>query len=334
MGEWERGQYITVERNENYWDDPLPYLDQIIMQVIPDPTARAAAIETGDVDIITDYFLPKEEYNRLIEVPGIVGIPSAAAPYDFLLMMNTRNAPFDNVAVRQAMFAALDRDLIVENVFDGLADPGVSSITPNLGWMYNPDVDYREQYAYDPDRAMQLLDEAGYPAADDGVRFTVEAVYEGDRASFEPLMQTIRDNLRDVGVTVELSGLERSLMQERVFANADFDLTLQAYTTGGDATIGVQRAYHTRSIDAGNSTNASGYSNPELDAAFDIAAASLDQTVRSEAFYEAQVIIAEDVPTLTFIHAGLLSVYRDHVKDFGILGDEGADWFQLVWLDE
>lgn len=312
--DWSRGDRIVVVRNDDYFESGQPYLDKIIFKMIPDVRARAIALETGQVDYIQDYFFGRDDYPRLSRLKGLVFQPDADVPANELLVFNVRKPPLSERNVRQAIAYAIDRSLIIQRVQAGLGSPGRSAIDSRLSWAYNPQVDYQKQYAYDPAKANALLDEAGFPRKADGSRFTLRVTFDIRRAGFLPTAEIIRDQLRAVGIQVQLEGVERSVMVDKVFMNWDFDMTIQNLTTGGDPAIGIQRIYICKDIRKAPFVNASGYCNREVDDLFERGASLTTLAGRGEPYKKVQVILANDLPTLVLTEQAILDVARATLK--------------------
>lgn len=332
---WESGRQITLVKNDNYWraSEGMPYLDRIILQPLGDVQAAAAALEAGEVDVITDYTLDVRTYDRLHEEPGIMGQANTNWPANYVLVFNTTEGPMAEKLVRQAVAHALDRDFITERVFSGYGSAGTSAIDSRITWAHNPDVDYRTMYDLDLEKAADLLDEAGYPADSSGKRMEISLPFGSDDAASGDIGQIIRDHLGKVGITVNIEPMERSVMLETVFANRDFDASIQRYTTLGDPALGIQRIYVSSAITGRPFTNASGYSNPEVDALFAEGESYSDYERRAVPYFEAQEIIAEDMPTLVINENPTQDLARDVVEGLWKAPDS-MEWWETVSISQ
>ena len=293
--EWIRGDRVVMERNEDYFREGQPYLDQMIAQVMPDPTSRVLGMLSGQVDYIQSFFLPKEEVARLEADPNVQIMRDTDLPGNYLMFLNVENGPLQEKGVRQALLMGLNREQILEQAFFGLGSPGESAVHRAISWASNPDVSYSEMYTYDPERANQMLDELGYPRGGDGTRFQMRLLYNPAQAGFNAMAQIIRDNWRQIGVDVVLEPFENQVVTDRAFNQRDFDALIIGYTTAGDPAIGISRQYV--STEPGQPfTNPTNYSNPEVDRLFAEAASTPFLNERQELYYEVQEILAEDLP--------------------------------------
>jgi peptide/nickel transport system substrate-binding protein len=142
--------------------------------------------------------------------------------------------------------------------------------------------------------------------------------------------QIIRDNLRQVGINVEIQPLERSVMIQKVFADRDYDLTLQSFVSSGDPSIGYHRLYLTNET-KNQFLNATGYSNPRVDVLLNRASVTASVADRAALYKEAQAILSEDLPSLV--------LYDEEGIDFATkklnntwLGMDSRDRWSEVWL--
>jgi peptide/nickel transport system substrate-binding protein len=294
---WTPGQSINLVRNDEYWDAGKPYLDRLVFSIIPDANARVLALESGQIDLITNYDIAVNDIARLKKTPGISVFQKGPVPRPLLLIFNNKAKPLDNPKVRQALFRGLDRQLIKENAYAGEGDVGRSAIPPGLAWAHNPAVDYMKSYGFDAKKANQDLDEAGLPRGANNQRFAIRYIYDPAQAGFAEIGEIMRNNWRDLGVQVTLEARERNVWLDAVYAKKDFNVTVAFYLAGVDPAVGVDRAYLCSEVRAANFTNASQYCNPELDTLFNAARTTLDREARAKAYREAQVIIERDLPT-------------------------------------
>lgn len=309
---WTAGDSIVMVRNEEYWDAPAPYLDRLIFRIIPDNNARILALEAGEVDYISNYDISFVDVDQLLENPEITVELDRGHPRVLLLFFNMENAPLDVPEVRHALFMALDRDLMLESAFGGIGSLGRSSIPPGLSWAYNPEVDYVEMYPYDPAAAEALLDEAGFPRGDDGTRMELRFLFDSAQPGFSDVADILRSNWEAIGVNVTLEPRERAVWLDQLYTQKDYDTSIAFYTTSGDPVLGVQRAYLCEEIRPASFTNASQYCNPELDELFAQATSAVTQEERAEYYYEAQEIIARDLPTTVLIDSGFADAVRSN----------------------
>ncbi|MFT8244582.1 ABC transporter substrate-binding protein [Roseomonas sp. BN140053] len=291
FAEWNRGATIRVVRNESYWDSPKPYLADIVFQIVPQGANRSAGLQTGELDIVSDFYMPKPDLPRLIRDNRLQNRQGVNIPAIWFAMFNTASGVFAKKEARQAVAMAVDRPRLVQQVMGGLARPGVGAFGDGFGWLVNEEVSYARKYPLDPARARALLQAAGH----DGK--PVRMPFDAARPQLRSEAQILRENLRAIGLEVQLEPLERSVMLDRVYAKREFDITLQSFFSAGDPAIGYTRLYVTNTT-GGTNNNASGYSNPRVDALLGEAATAPDRDRRAALYRELQVILNEDLPSL------------------------------------
>lgn len=328
---WETGSHITLERNEDYWKEGLPYLDEIILQFMADAANRANALEAGEVDMSGQLGLDYNSFLRLRELPGFESHLDANTPADILFFFNTRREPFDDAAVRRALAQAIDREAINERAYFGLATPGKSAITSKLIY-HNEDVDYMEMYPFDPETAAEELDAAGVTADADGSRGEMTLAIEAGREGVQPAADIIRANFAEVGIDLTVETLERTTLLDKVFAEHDFDMFMTGYTTLGEVALGVQRVYHCDAVGTAPYQNTSGYCNEEVDRLLEEGRASSDPEQRMEPYQEFQEIIAEDLPTLVILEQAAIGLNREEVHNV-FKGGTIYDFWDEVWIE-
>jgi peptide/nickel transport system substrate-binding protein len=287
--EWVRGERVVVERFDGYFLTPA-LLDRVIYRVIPQDVARSVALEVGEADLLWGFYLPTADLDRLDAHPNVEVWRGLSIPALFFMFMNTERPGLSDVRVRQAIMHAVDRDQIVEQAQGGLGEVAGGPFGVGFPFAYSEATDYRTLYPHDPARARELLAEAGV------TNLTLDFVYDSARGAVAAAAEIMRDNLRQVGITLNVQPVERSVMVERVYGR-QYDLTMQSFTSSGDPAIGYHRIYLTAAPGT-NFVNATGYSNPEVDALLNEAAGLADRAARAELYGRALAILARDVPTM------------------------------------
>jgi peptide/nickel transport system substrate-binding protein len=329
--EWVRGDRIVLERNPDYWQ-PV-YLDRLIFRVVPSPALRVTALEVGEVDMIADFYLPKTDVDRLRRNPNIrlrLGQPIPSIGFVFI---NVRRPPLDNVKVRRALALAINRVQIVTQAMGNLARPARGPFGDGFKWAYSPEADYNKLYPFSPERANALLDEAGFPRGAGGERpIRLRMVYDAARAPLVAAAAIIRDNLRAVGITVDLQPMDRALMIDRVYTRAEYELTVQTFTSGGDPAIGYHRIY--ASAPPGTPfVNATGYANADVDQLLARAAEIADQAGRRRLYAQVGKILAADVPTLVLFDEIGVDAARASLRGVWTAA-EARDRWDVVWIQK
>ena len=235
---------IVLERNPTYFRQGVPGIDRLVFRILPNAASAVAALESGEVDYTVS--VPGPDIPRLQRTPGISVVKSAggsggSACQDVLIPNLTRR-PFTDVRVRRAIAHAIDRPFLVERVYFGQGRPATGPISHLVPWAYTPEI---RQYPHDTAAARKLLDEAGLRPNSTGERLAVTFTHGGNQ---QRLGQALREQLKPVGITLNLEMLDFTAAVDRVFAKKTFDLGLASYCNGADPDIGVRRVYVSSNI--------------------------------------------------------------------------------------
>jgi peptide/nickel transport system substrate-binding protein len=303
---------LVLERNPEYFRPGLPGVDRLVFRILPNQTTTVAALERGEVDFISGVVGP--DIRRLQARPDIAVVPSTGGSGGSLcqdvLIPNLNRPPLDDLRVRRAIAHAIDRRFIVERVYFGQGRPATGPITHLLAWAYAPDV---RQYPHDPAEAGRLLDAAAQRPDADGVRFRMTFTHA---STHQRLGQALREQLRAVGITLDLRTLDFNAAVEQVFVKKAFDLGLASFCNGADPDIGVRRVYVSSNIGPYPFSNGAGYRNPRIDELFDEATRHTERERRRASYVEIQQILADDVPYFWLIDSEPLRAHRTAFTGF------------------
>lgn len=322
--EWATNDHITIERFDDYWGEPAP-LDQVIYRVIPEESARMLALDTGEVQMVMspapsqmDLYRDNPDFT-IYEAPGVRVI--------FFGMMTARE-PLSDVRVRQALNYGFDRQSVLDNIVEGAGYLPTAYISPPIfGY-----TDTSEYFAYDPEQAAALLEEAGWVDSDgDGIRDK-----DGEPLSllhYSPRGRYLKDAevgeafqaaMLELGIEVQLEVMEWGTLFEAISQpNVQADLfTLGWSTATGDADYTLGPLYGSASIPP-NGWNSFEYQNPEFDELVAQAGTSTDQEERAALYAEALDIVTADaveVPVFntkeTIITSANVQGFAQHPIDY------------------
>lgn len=212
-------QYDVLVRNEHYWGEK-PKIQKITVKVIPDPTTRAVAFETGDIDLLygNEGLLPLDTFARFSHDPQYHTQLSAPAE-TVMLALNSAKAPTNELAVREALNHAVDKKSLIENALyntQQVADTLFAPTVPYANIGLKPRL-------YDPQQAITLLEKAGWtlPAGQtirekNGQPLHIELAYIGTDALSKSMAEIIQADMRKIGVDVALIGEEESSIYARM----------------------------------------------------------------------------------------------------------------------
>ncbi len=296
--EWVRGDHVVYERNEDYWDSPRPYLDQLVVKFIPDAAARSAALESGEVDLGYRTPVALSDVERLRNARRLVFETKGYEYSNNVLMINfnTENPYFSKLPVRQAISHAINTAAICKTIYYGTFDPCAAPIAPFLAAYHDP---APTPYPFDLVAAEKLLDDAGYPRGPNRTRFHIFFEASPTAEESRRLGDFIRAALSRVGITVEVRVSDPGTYVKRVYTDRDFDLTCTTFSNLFDPSVGVQRLYWSKNIAKGVPfSNTTYYRNPKVDALLEQAAIEPDETKRRAEFMEFQEIVMHDAPDI------------------------------------
>jgi peptide/nickel transport system substrate-binding protein len=303
LSEWVAGDHITLKRNDNYWVAGQPYLDSLIYKIIPQATSRAAAIQAGEVDYLPYAEIQPQDFANMKDNPKLQWATGEAPQAQVDLTLNVQHDPLSNKAFRQALYTAIDRNVIQQQLYLGLDNVANNHLHGSIGWAISPDVDLSKMYAFDTNKANQMLDQAGFARGADGNRIKqpLSLVVEAARPNFAPLAQIIQQQWKAIGVPTTIQQLERQVMIQKVYMQRDFDVNVNELTSAGDPELGSARLYICSSIKPVSFTNGAGYCNQDLDKLFQQGSMDSDDSKRAQSYFQAEKILAADLPSLPII---------------------------------
>ncbi|WP_370955161.1 ABC transporter substrate-binding protein [Bosea sp. RCC_152_1] len=296
--EWIKGSHVIYDRNDDYWDKPKPYLDRIVVRLIPDGPGRSAAFETGEIDIGGVFPIPFSDVERLRARPNLVVEEKG---YEFLpttirLEFNLENEFFKDVRVRQAFAHAIDREVALKLAWQGFGETMTGPIPPAMKRYYTADV---PRYPFDLKTAERLLDEAGYKRGADGKHISLTFDPTTSDPNYRLLADYIRQALAKVGVDVTIRSQDFATYLKRIYTDRDWAFTIHGRNATSDPTLGVQRLFWSQNRKKGVPfTNGAFYANPEVDRLFETAAVEIDPAKRADLFKQVQRIIVTDLPAI------------------------------------
>ncbi len=336
--EWKKGQFVRLEKNENYWQEGKPYIDRVVGRFIPDASTRTAAMENGEVMYGAYGAIPNIDAVRLRDTDGFSVTTDGYSMINpvSLIEFNTTEPPFDNPAIRKAISLALDRQFLIENIWFGYGKPATSALSSNFaatGLYKDPMPNYVANA--DIEAAKKVLDEAGITADADGVRAkaVLDLIPYGE--DWRRAGEYMKQALAPIGIEVELRYEDVPTWLKRIYHNYDFAMNVNYFYQLPDPVLGVHRHYGTDQIRQGTHfVNSSRYSNTKLDELLAAGAQEADAEKRSAIYGDIQKILAEDMPVVNLFEMEFLTVYNDKLKDHdtSALGAYGS--FADAWLDE
>ena len=307
---------LTLERNENYWNG-LVKSDGAIVYYITEPETRALMLEGDEVDIA--WAIPAQWYET-IEDNSATKVVSKDTMRTYFMFVNTAKPPLDKVEVRQAISYAIDRQEIVDSALEGVAGTAAKGFWPsNYPWSANDDL---AGYSYDPDKAKELLEDAGLTWSGDawlyeGEPFELSIITYTSRPANKPSAEIIASQLERIGIKTKVETLESAALRSAM-SEGTYDLCLYAYgvATNGDPDYFVTQQFLSTGTEAGY-TRYSG-----IDDLIEAGRTTLDQEDREEIYTDIQEQVLEDSPEIYLFYDKMLVGIGEGVEGFEIYPSE------------
>jgi len=299
---WETGNQIVIRRNENYWG-PRPKLEKIIYKFIRNPVAAVQALRVHEADVVIpepDQFadlLADAEFNKEFRC---LAYWNPGAPF-YYIGWNIDKPFFSDRRVRRAMTHIVDRRQIVDKLLRGQAREITGPFFVE-GDQYDKTI---EPWPYDPEKAKQLLEQAGWVDTDgdgirdkDGLAFRFNFLYSTEKTLYHRLAKLLKDQAAKVGIEVIPEPAEWSVVIGRL-TDRDFDAMVIGW--GGDVLEDFYQIFHSSQI-ANRGSNYVGFRNAEADALMEQTRHSLNKDERIKLSHRLHRILHEEQP-YTFLYA-------------------------------
>jgi peptide/nickel transport system substrate-binding protein len=345
MDKWVKGQYIRLKANKDYWGG-APKIDYLVYRIFNDDDAMIQALTKGDIDAVYD--INANDYNSLAGAKGITRLKSVGSSFQYLAY-NMGGSTVDNKPVgdgipamkdikfRQAMSYALNLPLLTQKVLQGYGDVGASVIPSGYtNWTYHPGT---AAYQYDPAKAAQMLDAAGYTKDANGLRIdkatgkemNLNLLAPNDDPDYKNSVAYIVAWFKDVDikVTPKLVSYDEVINEA---GNAEYDLTFGDWSVEADPSFQLstmtcdQRDTGTPKAPVGGWSD-SFYCNKAYDALYAQQAAQLDPTARAATVQQMQQLLYTDMPYVVLYYPDELEAYNS-AKWTGVQLQQGDAFFQ------
>ena len=307
--EWQSNTRVVVERNEDYWDGAPP-LEAVIYRPITDANTRVAEMLSGGVDLMVE--VPPDNVATFANDPNFT-VYEQAGPHVWFLILNAKEGPMADKRVRQAVNYAVDKQSLVDNVLQGTASVAAGPIPPAFNWAYDESLD---PYPYDPEKAKELIAEAGADGAE--VTFFVT---DGGSGMLDPVPMgtAIQADLEAVGLDVTIETYEWNTFLGNVNPGLEgkADMAEMAWMTNDPDTLPFL-ALRTDAWPEKGGFNSGYYSNPKVDSLLEEARTATDQDTRAELYKEMQQIVVEDAPWLFVANWKQNAVSSAKVENFSL----------------
>lgn len=312
------GESIVVERFDDYWREPAK-IDTLTFKVVTEATTRIAELESGMSHFV--YGIENSQWERLASNPEIQteeGVYNISNEY---VGMNTEKGPLKDKKVRQAIAHMVDKDAIMEGVYYNQGRKMKGALQEEvLG--YSEDL---EDLKYDPERAKELLAEAGY---EDGFDLKLMTNDVPERVDIAILLQ---EELKSVGINIEVEQLEWGTYLEAI-SNGEHDLFILGWPNSvGDPDQGLWPLFH--SSMKGTGGNRAFFSNEEVDTLLEAGRQESDVEKREEIYQQVDEILVEEQPSVFIRQASSAHAAREEVGNLNV-GHLAKPDYRTVTLEE
>jgi peptide/nickel transport system substrate-binding protein len=334
---WDKGQQVTMERNDSYWAG-APNLDQWIYKVLPDSVAVSNQLKTGEIDIGP---VDPGQFDALKTVDSITMKEFPVPTFTFyaynLDPTKLGGKLFGQKEVRQALLFALNRQQIVTAVFFGHGQVA-NSVEPLTSWAYKdkPQV----LYNFDKAKAESLLDGAGWVKGADGIRAKggLKLKFQMDtnagNKQRESMLTIMQQSWKDIGVDATPNLIQFPQLVTEIVDTRKFDVFLVGFNWTVDPD--ESPLYHSRNTAPGG-FNGAFFKNQQVDDILDQALGTLDKNKRKELYGQFQDIMSDQVPSPVILFNTGIYAYNKRVQntDFGPFNQFGArPWANKVFVTD
>lgn len=301
-------RYVILDRFPDYFIKGRPYLDRAVLQIVSDPTAVRVGLQRQEFDLAPGSAMRYREIKSLKSPQLQIGRLLDAAGAFTTIEFNNRTGPLSNKKVRQAIGHAIDTEFIANTLHDGWTLPGRGPF-PVGNPFFNESM---KGYEFNLAKANKLLDEAGFPAKADGIRFELKLLYASNM--FQDLFVTIPEyvvpSLKKVGIKVIREPVPGAAAWSERMKNWDFEMSMALPGSWLDPGIGISRTYVCDNIRHIAYSNTSGFCNKTVDELFQKGSVEPDSGKRKALYDEVQKLLWEEAPMMWVVQLAPALIYN------------------------
>lgn len=301
--EWIPGQQVVLTNNEDYWGEENAKLDTVTFKVVPEDLTRLAELETGESHITNP--LSPSDVEKVHADEALTVLRQQSLGIEFV-GFNVEKEPFDDERVRRAISMAIDKEQILEGIYDHVGAPAIGPLAPDV-FGYDESISTIE---YDPEGAKELLDESGFA---DGLSATIWTNESRERVD---IVTNIQAQLAEIGVDLDIEILEWGAFLDET-SNGSHEMYVMSWNNAtADADNGLHPLFHSSSAGTGGNKMFARFD--ELDELLDEGRRTVDEEERQAIYKDAQEFLAEQAPMVYLVHPEYLLGVREEVKNLAI----------------
>ena len=321
---WQKDDEIVFTANEDYYRG-APAIERVVMKRVPQSSNRVVILRTGQAQLVQG--LTPREYDSLRGQSGIA-VGSVSGNENLFVHMNFDTPPFDDPLVRKAVAHAVPTDQIIDNAYFGQATPWKGHVPSSYPGYVAPET----QYPHDPERAAELLAEAGYPGGEGLDQFAeaLQLSYVSEKeTTLGPIVNAISTALREIGMPVELNPIPQTQYGDRQLVKRDlpFAVNDQEKPIGVDAGYAMQLFFV--SPEAGGLNNMVNFRSDEFDAMWAEARVETDPAARDALLADMQAMLMDEVVWAPVVEYQTQWAYADSLSGLRWYPDNSVRFFDL-----
>lgn len=295
LSEYVAGDHITYVKNDKYWNTEEPYIDTLILKIIPDQTTMGEALEAGEIDLAPCAAISYDECDRLRDVDGITvyDIGKELRTTVYYIGLNSQSEKLASKDVRIALIEAIDQEALIEKAFNGYGQPTYSPM-PNNAAFSEIRIEPDEMYPYNVEDAIARLDAAGLTADANGDRALTMTIVAENNEKERMLAESMKSYWAEIGIETEIISLDRAALADRVWKDRDYDV---CFIDGGLSSDFATCANRYCSSYTGNYCNQANLQNDRIDEIFATVGAADDETQKT-LYAELQNLIASEASNI------------------------------------
>lgn len=322
---WTQNRDIRLRANPDHYEG-VPRIREIRFKVVPDDTVRILELRKGTIHLLQNDIEP--EVLRALEKEKRFSIQRRQSTNYTYLGFNLRDPVLRSLAVRRAVAHGIDRKAIIEHLLGGLAEPATGVLSP-LNWAYEPDV---ATYAYNPQEAKRLLDEAGYEDPDGaGPAMRFSLTYKTSQNELRRRIgEAIQSFLREIGIDVKMRSYEWGTFFSDI-RKGNFQIYTLTWVGITDPDI-YHYIFHSQSIPP-DGANRGAYRNAEIDRLLEKGRVLRDRGERQRVYRQVQRILAEDLPYVSLWNEVNVVVMDRRIRGYVLYPDGHFLSLKDVWIE-